>query len=152
VSVGNAGQQRQIANVAAGTEASDAANVEQVAAGDAETLDRANAYTDLRADRLLSAQSAAVGELRTYVDDRLDTQDRRIDRQGAMSAAMMNMAASAAGIRTPHRVSVGSGFSGGQQALSLGYQRAISDRAAVTVSGAFSGNESATGVGLSFGW
>ena len=137
---------------AAGTHASDAANVSQVEAGDAQTLDRATAYTDLRAERLMSAQAAAVGELQVYVDDRLHAQDRRIDRQGAMSAAMMNMAASAGGIRTTNRMSVGSGFAGGQEALSVGYQRAISDRAALTVSGAFSGSESATGIGLSFGW
>jgi hypothetical protein len=64
----------------------------------------------------------------------------------------MNMAASAAAVHTPNRVAVGGGVSGGEQALALGYQRAISDRAAFTIGGAFSGSENSAGVGLSFGW
>ena len=44
------------------------------------------------------------------------------------------------------------GFQGGEQAVSIGYQRAISDRATVTVGGAFSDSESSAGVGMGFGW
>jgi hypothetical protein len=36
--------------------------------------------------------------------------------------------------------------------LSVGYQRAVSDRAAVTIGGAFSGQEKSAGVGVGFGW
>ena len=78
--------------------------------------------------------------------------DRRIDRQGAMGAAMLNMATSAAGIRTQNRVGVGVGFQGGESALSVGYQRAINDRATVTFGGALSGDEKSVGVGAGFGW
>src|SRR3546814_6708933 len=75
------------------------------------------------------------------IDHRLAEQDRRIDKQGAMSAAMLNMATSAAGIRTQNRVGVGVGYQSGESALSIGYQRAISDRAVITIGGAFSGDE-----------
>jgi hypothetical protein len=34
----------------------------------------------------------------------------------------------------------------------VGYQRAISDRATVTVGGAFSGNDTSVGIGAGFGW
>ncbi|KAG1387271.1 hypothetical protein G6F59_016471 [Rhizopus arrhizus] len=68
-----------------------------------------------------------------------------------MSAAMLYMATSAAGIRPQSRVGVGSGFQGGESALSLGYQRAISDRATVTFGGAFSSDDSSVGVGAGFG-
>ena len=69
-----------------------------------------------------------------------------------MSAAMLNMATSAAGVRTENRVGVGVGFQGGESALSVGYQRAFGDRATVTVGGAFSSDDSSVGVGAGFGW
>ena len=86
------------------------------------------------------------------VERRFHDVDRRMDRQGAMGAAMLNMATSAAGIRTQNRVGVGVGFQGGESALSVGYQRALSERATITVGGAFSGDEKSVGVGAGFGW
>lgn len=68
------------------------------------------------------------------------------------SAATANATASLAGIRTVNRVAVGAGSSGGESALSVGYQRAMSDRAALTISGAFSSSESSAGIGVGFGW
>ncbi|MGL4690576.1 MAG: YadA-like family protein, partial [Stenotrophomonas maltophilia] len=44
------------------------------------------------------------------------------------------------------------GFQGGESALSLGYQRALSERATVTLGGAFSSDDSSVGVGAGFGW
>ncbi|UHQ20739.1 YadA-like family protein [Lysobacter sp. KIS68-7] len=152
VSVGNATQQRQITHVARGTEANDAVTVEQMQDGDTQVYNRARQYVDLRVDQALAAPMAAIGELRTEMHDRFGEQDRRIDRQSAMTAAAMNMAGSAAGVRTANRVAVGAGMSNGEQALSVGYQRAISDRAAMTLGGAFSGSEQSAGVGFSFGW
>ena len=152
LSVGAAGNERQVTNVARGTEATDAVNVEQMQAGDAQVYANARQYVDLRVEQALSAPMAAIGELRTEMDVRIGVQDQRIDRHGAMTAAAMNMASSASAVRTPNRVAVGGGVSGGEQALALGYQRAISDRAALTVGGAFSGSENSAGVGFSFGW
>ena len=57
-----------------------------------------------------------------------------------------------AGIRSQNRVGVGTGYSNGKTALSVGYQRAISDRATLTIGGAFSSGESSAGVGFGFGW
>lgn len=48
VSVGSAGAERQIVNVAAGTRATDAVNVAQLSSGLSNTLSQANAYTDSR--------------------------------------------------------------------------------------------------------
>ena len=148
VSVGSAGNERQITNVAAGTQASDAVNVAQLESTATRAVADANAYTDQRFDAWSDSFSAYQDQL----DQRFTDQDRRIDRQGAMGAAMLNMATSAAGIRTQNRVGVGIGFQGGESALSLGYQRAISDRATITVGGAFSGDEKSVGVGAGFGW
>jgi autotransporter adhesin len=159
VSVGSAGNERQVTNVAAGTQATDAVNKAQLDTGVADakaytdttatqTLTTANAYTDSK----ISALNDAFTDLQGQVDHRFREQDRRIDRQGAMGAAMLNMATSAAGIRTQNRVGVGVGFQNGESALSVGYQRAISDRATITFGGAFSGDETSVGLGAGFGW
>jgi autotransporter adhesin len=152
VSVGSAGHERQVANVADGTQDTDAANVRQVEAGDARTLSQSKAYTDARFEEALKAPMAAIDDLRGEVGERFREQEQRIDQMGAMNAAMLNMATSAAGIRTPNRMAVGVGWSGSEQALSVGYQRAFSDRMTMTVGGAFSDDESSAGVGLGFGW
>ncbi|MFD0325044.1 MULTISPECIES: YadA-like family protein [Lysobacter] len=142
----------RVSNVANGTAATDAANVGQVQAGDAQTLRSANTYTDSRVAQMLAAPTEAVNRLRDDMNWRFAKQDERIDKMGAMTAAMVQMSASASGLRTQNRVAVGAGFQGGEQALSIGYQRAISDRATVTVGGAFSDSESSVGVGAGFGW
>ncbi|KWS02253.1 yadA-like C-terminal region family protein [Lysobacter capsici AZ78] len=151
VSLQGAGGTR-VSNVAAGTAPTDAANVAQVQAGDAATLSSANTYTDSRVTQMLAAPTEAVNRLRDDMNWRFNKQDQRIDRMGAMTSAMVQMSASAAGLRTTNRVAVGAGFQGGEQALSIGYQRAISDRATVTVGGAFSDSESSVGIGAGFGW
>ena len=159
VSVGSAGSERQIANVAAGTADTDAANVGQVNAATAQsrsytdtvatqTLSSANAYTDQQ----FAVWNDNFDAFRGDVERRFHEVDRRMDRQGAMGAAMLNMATSAAGVRTQNRVGVGVGFQGGESALSVGYQRAISERATITFGGAFSGDEKSVGVGAGFGW
>ncbi|WJI17537.1 YadA-like family protein [Pseudoxanthomonas winnipegensis] len=132
-------------------------------AGDAQSVATAKAYTDNTATQTLSSANSYTDarfnawnqDLDGYkqgVDRRFAEQDRRIDRQGAMNAAMLNMATSAAGIHTENRVGVGVGFQGGENALSVGYQRALSERATITVGGAFSGDERSVGVGAGFGW
>ena len=69
-----------------------------------------------------------------------------------MQTAMAQMTASAAGVRTVNRMAVGVGAQNGKAALSLGYQRALGDKAALTIGAAFSGNERSAGVGYGFGW
>ncbi|WP_293706587.1 ESPR-type extended signal peptide-containing protein [Stenotrophomonas sp. UBA7606] len=144
VSVGSKGHERQITNVAAGTGDTDAVNKAQLDQG----VMSANRY----ADGKFAGLNDSFDLLRSDVNKELRHMDRRIDRQGAMSAAMLNMAVSAAGVRTDNRVGVGVGFQGGESALSLGYQRALSERATLTVGGAFSSDDSSVGIGAGFGW
>lgn len=148
VSVGSQGNERQVTSVADGTQATDAVNKRQLDRGVATGVASANSYTDARVQGL----SDSFDQFSRDVEGRLRAQDRDIDRQGAMSAAMVNMAVSAAGVRTPNRVGVGLGFQGGESALSVGYQRGISDRATFTVGGSFSSDEASVGVGAGFGW
>ena len=160
VSVGSVGSERRVTNVAAGTAATDAANVQQVQAGDAQAVASANAYTDTTAtqtltranaytDSRLQSLSDEFSDLRDEIGLRLGKQDERIDRQGAMSAAMMNMAINAANSRSPRgRVAVGAGWQNGESALSVGYSKAIGDRASFSIGGAFSSDDSSAGVGF----
>jgi autotransporter adhesin len=83
---------------------------------------------------------------------RFDQQDKRIDRISAMSTAMVQMAASAAGIDSDNRVGVGYGNSNGQSALSVGYQRKIAPQATFTIGASVSNSESSVGAGVGFGW
>ena len=105
VSVGSTDNLRRITHVGSGTAASDAATVGQMQAGDAQTLASARTYTDSR----FKEMDDRFVDLSQGVDQRLHQQDRRIDRQGAMSSAMMNMALNAAGSSVQRLSLVGGG-------------------------------------------
>ena len=151
--------------VAAPTDATAAADVPAAAAsyadaGDANTLSSAQSYTDQSsASTLASAKAYADFQVKALEDDfnafrgdvdrRFSEQDRRLDRMGAMSSAMLNMAINAAGSRSPRgRVAVGAGWQNGENALSVGYSKPIGERASFSIGGAFSGDEKSAGVGF----
>ena len=160
VSVGSAGNERRVTNVATGTAATDAANVGQVQAGNAATLASANSYTDTTAtqtltransytDNRMQAFSDQFTQMQGDVDQRLNKQDHRIDQEGAMSAALVNMAINAANSRSPRgRIGVAAGFQNGATALSLGYSKQIGERASFSIGGAASSDDTSVGVGF----
>src|SRR5688572_4376700 len=160
VSVGSASQHRRVTNVAAGTAATDAANVGQMQAGDAQAVATARAYTDTTATQTLTrantytdsrfqALSDEFSNLSNDIGMRLGEQDERIDRQGAMSSAMMNMAINAANSRSPRgRVAVGAGWQNGESALSVGYSKPVGERASFSIGGTFSSDDQSAGVGF----
>lgn len=132
-------------------------------AGDAQTLASANTYTDTVAvqtlqsantytDDRFAAWDAQLDSIQRGIDDRFHHQDRRIDRQGAMAGAFAGMAMNTAGLAGRNRVGVGVGVQGGEQALAVGYQRAISNRASVSLGGAFSSSEKSVMGGAGFSW
>ena len=105
----------------------------------------AKAYADFQVKALEDDFNAFRGD----VDRRFSEQDRRLDRMGAMSSAMLNMAINAAGSRSPRgRVAVGAGWQNGENALSVGYSKPIGERASFSIGGAFSGDEKSAGVGF----
>ena len=65
---------------------------------------------------------------------------------------MANMTASAAGVRAKNRMAIGVGNYRGENALSFGYQRALSDKAVITFGGAFNGDDTSVGAGAALGW
>lgn len=133
VSVGSAGNERILANVMDGTQATDAVNKAQ--------LDRV--------DSKIADTQQSLGSLQNQVGQL----DSRINRIGAMNSAMSTMMASAAGLQTDNRMAIGSGLYRGQTALAIGYQRKVGSRATVTVGGSTAGgSEYNIGVGAGYGW
>ena len=126
VSVGSASHARQIANVAAGTQRTDAANWGQV--------------------------QDALGAVQDWATRKFDQIDRRLNGMGAMSAAMSQMAFSAQGVDKVNRLGVGVGTQGAQAALAVGYSRQILPNLNVSLGGSSYGRDTAVGAGVAFGW
>ena len=82
----------------------------------------------------------------------MELQYKRISRIGSMGTAMSMMTASAAGIQSPNRLAVGYGHQGGENAVSIGYQRLVKSNTTITIGGAFSNGENTFGAGLGVGW
>jgi len=137
VSVGSQAQQRAITNVMAGTQDTDAVNVQQLNGVKSQ----------------VAGIQQSVDTLQNQVNQRFDQMDNRMNRLGAMNAAMSTMVASAAGLQTDNRMAVGTGLYRGQTALAIGYQRKVGSRATVTIGGSTAGGtEYNVGVGAGYGW
>lgn len=141
-----------IHNVADGQVDSDAATYGQVQRSGTQATAAAATYTDAKLRDFSSTLAVEADRFRYEMRTELKRQDRRIDRQGAMSSAMLNMASSTGGLNGANRLGVGIGFQGAQQALAVGYQRTLSPRAAFSLGGAFADGESSAGVGFGLGW
>lgn len=140
VSVGQAGLEKQITNVAAATQATDAVNLAQMQAANQQI------------EKQVHSLESVFSQQRFETDRRFEQVDQRFDRQGAMSAAMMNMAASTSGLAGRNRLGVGAGFQGTEQAVAVGYQRMINNNTSLSLSGAFSDKESSGGAGVGISW
>ena len=117
--------------------------------GDRQTLTQAKAYTDQKFSRYASRSD--LDALRQRVNEQLHTLDTRIDRVGAIGAAMSLMAASTQGF-DGSSLGVAVGGYRTQGALSIGFSRQISSRARLTFGTAIAGGgETAGGVGLGVG-
>jgi autotransporter adhesin len=96
VSVGAAGQERQITNVAAGVQGTDAVNVNQ----------------------LQQSASGAVGEARSYTDDQI--RSARRDSYGGTASALAMAGLPQAVLPGHGMVAMAGGTYGGQSALAIG--------------------------------
>ncbi|MEB8536824.1 YadA-like family protein [Acidithiobacillus ferriphilus] len=143
VSVGNAstGMTRQITNVSAGTQGTDAVNLNQLN-GTAANLHQQITST---AQQLQQQFSTGIAGVHSYAT-------READSVGALSAATADAAFSAAGLHTPNRVALGVGEMGGQVAESVAYQHAFGRNwtANATIADGTAGMQ--IGVGAGYGW
>ncbi len=163
VSVGSVGSERRVTNVAAGTAATDAANVGQVQAamrtlGIGQHLHRHHRDADADPRQYLHRQPhagvrrpvQAVGQWRGRRNwhSTITASTNRV--RWVRPCSTWPPAPPAC--NTQNRVGVGVGFQNGATALSIGYQRAISDRANFTLGGAASSDDTSIGAGIGLGW
>jgi trimeric autotransporter adhesin len=140
VSVGttSAGGQRQVTNVAAGTDGTDAVNVNQMQQSVNTGVKSAKGYTDA---------------LRSDMNTGLSLANNHINSVGAMSSAMEMMAGSAAAVADKdNRFAAGTGVYRNKAAIALGFQKRFGTNMVITVGGSTTGEESTGGAGFAFGF
>jgi autotransporter adhesin len=128
VSVGSSGNTRRITNVAAGVNDTDAVNVAQLNASNANIVSEANAYTDRK------------------INDLSQEAHRGIAGAIAMSRAIMSLNPGESGI------AAGFGESGGQGAVALSFQHNTKDNIQFNIGASFdtSNVQVGGGVGIKF--
>jgi autotransporter adhesin len=140
VSVGTtaAGGQRQITNVAAGTDGTDAVNVNQMQQSVNTGVKSAKGYTDA---------------LRSDMNSGLSLANNHINSVGAMSSAMAMMAGSAAAIADKdNRFEADTGVYRDKAAIAIGFQKRFGTNMVLTVGGSTTGEETTGGAGFAFGF
>lgn len=106
-------------------------------------------------ERMLARANEYSDGISREVDARLDKMDKRFNRMAAMSSAQSAMAMNTAGLNTYNRLGAGVGYSDGESAMAVGYQRVLNEKGSATFSlnGAFTNSgERTMGVGLGIGW
>ncbi|AKC86437.1 hypothetical protein WQ53_06310 [Pseudoxanthomonas suwonensis] len=130
-------------------------------AGDAATLASANGYARDAIETLtgidVDAFNTRLGALEfgmDALDERMQYQDRRIARMGAMNSAMIGMASGAAAVKGHYRtrIALGTGFAGGERAIAVGVQMFFGRRWVVTYGGSWSGTEESISLAISTGF
>ena len=140
VSVGTtaAGGQRQVTNVAAGTDGTDAVNVNQMQQSVNTGVKSAKGYTDA---------------LRSDMNSGLSLANNHINSVGAMSSAMAMMAGSAAAIADKdNRFAAGTGVYRDKAAIAIGFQKRFGTNMVLTIGGSTTGEETTGGAGFAFGF
>jgi autotransporter adhesin len=140
VSVGttSAGGQRQIVNVEAGTQGTDAVNVNQMQQSVNTGVKSANGYTDA---------------LRSDMNSGLSLANNHINSVGAMSSAMAMMAGSAAAVADKdNRFAAGTGVYRNKAAIAVGFQKRFGTNMVLTLGGSTTGEETTGGAGFAFGF
>ena len=144
VNIGN----RVLGGVNDGVMPTDGVNVRQMKAGDAWTLAQANMYSDL-------GDQWVLNQANYYTDEKVKGLAKRIDRMGAMNTAMAMMTSSAASIPSKSKVAVGVGYTNGEPAVAVGYQRnwlTKKNRPMSFIVGAsFARKERSVGAGMAWG-
>ncbi|WP_329842958.1 ESPR-type extended signal peptide-containing protein [Stenotrophomonas hibiscicola] len=106
-------------------------------------------------EKMLARANEYSDGISREVDRRLDKMDKRFNRMAAMTSAQSAMAMNTAGLNTYNRLGAGVGYSEGESAMAVGYQRVLNDKGSATFSlnGAFTNSgERSMGVGVGIGW
>jgi hypothetical protein len=115
-------------------------------------LAAAKTYTDVNAQQTLSAANAytnsQLGNVQNQISDQFQQVNKRIDEDGAMSAASTQMAINAAGATGNGRIAAGVGEQSGRSAISVGYAAPLGSRMHVSVGATASGSQTSVGAGF----
>ena len=106
-------------------------------------------------EKMLARANEYSDGISREVDARLNKMDKRFNRMAAMSSAQSAMAMNTAGLNTYNRLGAGVGYSEGESAMAVGYQRVLNEKGSATFSlnGAFTNSgERSMGVGVGIGW
>ena len=106
-------------------------------------------------EKMLARANEYSDGISREVDARLNKMDKRFNRMAAMSSAQSAMAMNTAGLNTYNRLGAGVGYSDGESAMAVGYQRVLNEKGSATFSlnGAFTNSgEGSMGVGVGIGW
>jgi len=106
-------------------------------------------------EKMLARANEYSDGISREVDHRLDKMDKRFNRMAAMTSAQSAMAMNTAGLNTYNRLGAGVGYSEGESAMAVGYQRVLNEKGSSTFSlnGAFTNSgERSLGVGVGIGW
>nr|WP_229766897.1 YadA-like family protein [Stenotrophomonas pavanii] len=106
-------------------------------------------------ERMLARANDYSDGISREVDRRLEKMDKRFNRMAAMTSAQSAMAMNTAGLNTYNRLGAGVGYSDGESAMAVGYQRVLNQKGSATFSlnGAFTNSgERSMGVGVGIGW
>ncbi|KRE90867.1 hypothetical protein ASG87_01640 [Frateuria sp. Soil773] len=136
-----------ISNVKAGVADDDAANVGQVSAQVEQAIATAKSYADAGDRQTLQSAN-------TYTDWRFSQLNDRFSRTQALGTAQTQMVATFAGAdpSAHNRIAAGTGFAGGTSAVSVGYQHVTDKGVAWNVGGAIAGRERTIGAGVGYSW
>ena len=85
------------------------------------------------------------------VNARFSEVDKRIDQIGAAGAAWAGLAQNTSGSGA-NSVGVGVGSQGSQQAIAVGYKRALGEHASFSFGGAASSGKASVSAGVGFNW
>jgi autotransporter adhesin len=152
ISVGAAGSERQITNVAAGTQTTDAVNVGQLNQGLSQNLSEANQYTNNAFAGSKQYTDNAVAGANAYTDSRVNSAVK--DARGGIASAIATANLPQAFIPGKGMISVAGGTYSGQSAVALGISKASENGRWVVKGSASSdtrGNFGA-GAGVGFHW
>jgi autotransporter adhesin len=143
-SVGSDTNDRQITHVAAGTQATDAANVGQLNALGQNFTGQLNAMGQNLQAQFARDSAGILNSANAYTN-------KKMDQIGALSAASTDAAFAAAGLRGINRIAAGVGEMGGQTGEAIAYQHVFSHHWDANVTVAF-GAGTQVGVGAGYSW
>jgi hypothetical protein len=118
-------------------------------AQDSQTLSAANAYTNQALSSYVTTDQ--LSQFESQVNAQFNEVDKRIDQNGAASAAWAGLAQNTSGDGA-NGIGVGFGSQGGQQAIAVGYKRTLGKHASFSFGGSTTGNQHSVSAGVGFNW